>query len=484
MQVGSKNIEVGLPLYDICRKHGAMIHTGHEHSYSRTHIMTSFVDLTFDNTSASNITLKQDQTIAWVSGIAGVGLRPFVGGLQNNPWWASRWATDNGVNYGALICRFNYNGDLRKAYCEMKDISNRIMDSFTMTSELPEIPSSGQVCQPKPDVEVQVSTTNDDAVEYVSTGNVDCTFPKIEMSSATIAAFRYALLIGYYMPLLPSLTLLSSFFSRFVNVPVDQGAQVLDAFIEWASDTDQIAAFSVNITGEKTIDSPAFTCTSNSLSSRPKTGSFVVWNGSPEAWYEGGLYKSINIAPIIQEIVNQPGWVANNSITIFVQGISGAKREAESYAGDRCSAATLTLTLVGTTPGEDCILLNAPIAPVEPPPQTPPSPPPSSSSGTPQVGTPFLLTQPSAETPSNPAPTVSPPSGSSTESPYTPPSEAPTQGIQPPTPSPFTPSPTESSPNARSSGMGKRSLLSTALVCWPGLLLFLTGFAILQQIVM
>ena len=46
MQVGAMNDEVGWRAYEECRLAGAFVATGHEHSYSRTHLMSSFEEQT------------------------------------------------------------------------------------------------------------------------------------------------------------------------------------------------------------------------------------------------------------------------------------------------------------------------------------------------------------------------------------------------------------------------------------------------------
>ena len=45
MQVGGKGNEAGWPAYQACLAGGAIVATGHEHSYSRTHLMDSFQGL-------------------------------------------------------------------------------------------------------------------------------------------------------------------------------------------------------------------------------------------------------------------------------------------------------------------------------------------------------------------------------------------------------------------------------------------------------
>jgi len=90
---GSKTTEVGLAFYDKCREHGAIIATGHEHSYARSYEMSSFVNLTH-KTDAHSIILDKGKTFAFCNGLGGLDVRGWEGGLEMNSWWASVGATN------------------------------------------------------------------------------------------------------------------------------------------------------------------------------------------------------------------------------------------------------------------------------------------------------------------------------------------------------------------------------------------------------
>lgn len=91
MQVGDKPVEVGLPMYDLCRRHGAIIATAHEHSYCRSHLMSDFETQTIASTN-NTLNVGEGRSFTFVSGIAGWKLRPFEGNLYQNPWWAQTWS--------------------------------------------------------------------------------------------------------------------------------------------------------------------------------------------------------------------------------------------------------------------------------------------------------------------------------------------------------------------------------------------------------
>lgn len=143
MQVGSKGNEVGWLPYQACMNGGAMVSTGHEHSYSRTLTLTDV-----GNASAGHgargpydlVTLTAGQNFAFVSGIAGQALRAFNTSHNNDTWWASYYTSDrwykNGVtmnggsDHGALFVRFYVDGDPALARAYFKDVNGRLVDEF------------------------------------------------------------------------------------------------------------------------------------------------------------------------------------------------------------------------------------------------------------------------------------------------------------------------------------------------------------------
>ena len=57
MQVGGKGDEMGWAVYEACRQQGAIIITGHEHSYERTKTMTNMTNQTIDSSCSSGSSL-------------------------------------------------------------------------------------------------------------------------------------------------------------------------------------------------------------------------------------------------------------------------------------------------------------------------------------------------------------------------------------------------------------------------------------------
>lgn len=146
MQVGGKEDDVGWEIYEICREQGAIIATGHEHSYSRTKTLIDFEDQTVDPDwdDPAQMRLSWGSTFAFVSGIAGESLRnqnrclPAIYPYGCNQEWAKIYTTisppeeGGAANYGALFCTFNE----ATADCYFKTIDDKVIDQFDIINAL------------------------------------------------------------------------------------------------------------------------------------------------------------------------------------------------------------------------------------------------------------------------------------------------------------------------------------------------------------
>ena len=124
MQVGGKSNEVGWTAYETCRQKGAIIATGHEHSYSRTHLLSDMSSQTIASTS-STFTVTEGRTFAFVSGLGGIGIRDQE---RSGDWWASIYTSTQGARYGAMFGTFY--DDRAEFY--FKNINGQVIDRFTV----------------------------------------------------------------------------------------------------------------------------------------------------------------------------------------------------------------------------------------------------------------------------------------------------------------------------------------------------------------
>ncbi len=150
MQVGSKEDETGWKVYETCREHGAIVATAHEHSYSRTFLMSNFEKQTVAS-RGSDLVLDAGHSFAFVSGLGGKSIREegeeeiwqkilkALKGDKREPekgdWWAKVYTANQNANYGALFCTFHVDNDPRKARCEFKNITGDVVDTFQLISK-------------------------------------------------------------------------------------------------------------------------------------------------------------------------------------------------------------------------------------------------------------------------------------------------------------------------------------------------------------
>ncbi len=121
---------------------------------------------------------------------------------------------------------------------------------------------------------------------------------------------------------------------RFNGVSVPQGSTITKAYLQFKVDETSSDQTSLAIQGESVDDAAPFTSARYGISSRTWTSTLVPWN--PVAWLtkneSGPDQQSTDIAAIIQEIIDRPGWMSDNSLVIIITGTG--KRVAESYDGD------------------------------------------------------------------------------------------------------------------------------------------------------
>ncbi|HSG80615.1 MAG TPA: metallophosphoesterase [Gemmatimonadota bacterium] len=130
MQVGGKSDEAGWEVYESCRAGGAIIATGHEHSYSRTHLLSNMESRTIASMS-DTLRITAGASFVFVSGLAGKSIRDQE---LAGDWWASIYTSTQNANHGALFGVFNADGRPDLAYFYFKDIDGHIADAFWVLS--------------------------------------------------------------------------------------------------------------------------------------------------------------------------------------------------------------------------------------------------------------------------------------------------------------------------------------------------------------
>ncbi|GAI44981.1 unnamed protein product, partial [marine sediment metagenome] len=104
---------------------------------------------------------------------------------------------------------------------------------------------------------------------------------------------------------------------RFLNIEIPPGQVIKNAYITYyAWGTRDGEDCNGHIYGEKALTPTPFS-TWDDFDARPKTSNRVPWDKIPP-WKDLGVYQTPNIAPVIQEIISQPGWVSGNPIALFI----------------------------------------------------------------------------------------------------------------------------------------------------------------------
>lgn len=124
MQVGGKPDETGWEVYSACLKHGGIVATAHEHSYSRTYLMNDFENQVVAH-RGDLLEIGPGSSFAFVSGLGGHGIR---GQKRSGDWWASVYTKNQRASFGALFCTLAG----RSANCQFKDIAGVVPDRFTL----------------------------------------------------------------------------------------------------------------------------------------------------------------------------------------------------------------------------------------------------------------------------------------------------------------------------------------------------------------
>ncbi len=134
---------------------------------------------------------------------------------------------------------------------------------------------------------------------------------------------------------------------RWEGVGVPKGAKILDAWIEFTVDEiEEDLHVSVIIEGELNPNPPTFdeSAFSEIANRQPRTTAKAIYE--PEHWAaEGDKHRTSDLSAVIQEIVNQDGWVAGNALVLIIRdnpdNPSLGNRTADAYGGGEGNMAFL-----------------------------------------------------------------------------------------------------------------------------------------------
>ncbi|ORX93101.1 hypothetical protein K493DRAFT_338461 [Basidiobolus meristosporus CBS 931.73] len=325
LQTGAKQDETGYAIYEMCRKYGAMVLTGHVHSYSRTHLMSDFSKQTISDKN-NTLHLRPGHSFVTVSGMGGKSIDSWINSAEKNEWWAAAASKSNGANYGALLCTFHINGMPNHAHCEFRDIDDKVWDSFDIISDVQskESPDSLLLSQEQNKDELNFDTLSCQKEEFLEFAleNAEDIISEHLTSGDQVCGSRHLNLAVNHNQI--NNQILQGL--RFDQVGLSKEDKIVKAYLQvLASDknADSERVITIDIRGEKTPNSSSFACGSSdkTASSRTLTQSTVQWVNEDEDTFENGeVWISPDIKDVIEEIVSQPDWMPNNALTLFLNG--------------------------------------------------------------------------------------------------------------------------------------------------------------------
>ena len=267
--------------------------------------MNSFVNFEIASTD-NDVTTGPGQSFVVVSGIGGHGIRGWVDNLNENPWWASCAASDNGVSDGALYCTFNYNGDPRMwdtfyIYSNNTDASG----NATATVQLP-----ARKAGTKDLHEVAIARSADDVHIDLATG----------LATADAA---HLLLGGGDGRIQTRLT--------FEGVPVAQAHAMGEVHLQVLG----AARLSSSSTPAMVI---------RAALPQGLTAAAVVWDKDEEDFDLHTQWTSPDLQPLLAELASVAG-ATTTTVTLVIEGGGAAVMAVYAFDHDACLAPTLTYEL-------------------------------------------------------------------------------------------------------------------------------------------
>lgn len=131
---------------------------------------------------------------------------------------------------------------------------------------------------------------------------------------------------------------------RFNGVHLPRGAKITRAYVQFTADEVQRGATRVVIRAQASDHAPAFRSTRHNVAYRAKTSRRVVWRPAPWARVgdAGTAQRTPDLAGVLQEVIDRPGWRPGNSVALTFGGGYGL-RVAQAFDRSRSAAPRLVV---------------------------------------------------------------------------------------------------------------------------------------------
>jgi hypothetical protein len=128
---------------------------------------------------------------------------------------------------------------------------------------------------------------------------------------------------------------------RFAGLALPPGVPIVDAWLQFTVDEAQSEVTALTIRAQAADDAPTFSTAANNVAGRATTAASVGW--APLPWSTvgaAGADQRVNgLAPVIQEVVNRPGWQSGHALALLVTG--SGHRTAVAFDGTSTGAPLL-----------------------------------------------------------------------------------------------------------------------------------------------
>ena len=130
---------------------------------------------------------------------------------------------------------------------------------------------------------------------------------------------------------------------RFDKLPVEPGERIITAEIQFTSKDDQDDATTITIWAEADDDADEFSTSLWEIGSRVRTSAKTSWSpGDWSAGERGAAQRTPNLATLLQEVIDRPGWTRNKAVAFILEGT--AERNIRTIDHSTATAAVLHLT--------------------------------------------------------------------------------------------------------------------------------------------
>ena len=141
---------------------------------------------------------------------------------------------------------------------------------------------------------------------------------------------------------------------RFVGLPVPQGATIDHAYVQFVAEAPTDGRVSLLIEAHRTDDAEPFTETDGDVTTRPRTTS-VPWQ--PTAWSTEGEeaedQRTPELASVLQELVDRPGWAPGNDVVFIVTGSGTRNAVAYDASPEQAPLLHIEYSWTGDLPPDD-----------------------------------------------------------------------------------------------------------------------------------